>query len=289
MLVDLMSTTTTDGMRLDGAFFAPQPDSLRQGPVDAVLVIHGSQGNFYTPSTKHMAEDLSIKGYASLAMNTRAHDTVWYDQAQGAYQGLAFEVLDQTRMDVRAGIDYLGSLGYRRIAILGHSMGSVRVAYYAATEDDDRVEAVICVSPVRLSYSYYMTSADAAEFQSIVEWADRLETEDKALDLMAVKFPIPQMFSATAYLDKHGVNERYNLITHAPKIKVPLYAIAGSLETHTRLKDMYRDLATAAVNSPRADYLMIEGGDHSLTNRRYEASEAVGKWLANLAVVATRA
>ena len=289
MLVDLMSANAEDGVRLDGAFFAPKPDASRQGPVDAVLVIHGSQGNFYTPATRFMAEDLSIKGYASLALNTRAHDTVWYDQAQGTYQGLAFEMLDQTRMDVRAGIDYLWNMGYRHIGILGHSMGSVRVAYYAATENDDRVEAVICVSPVRLSYSYYMTSDDAAEFQSIIEWADRLETEDKALDVMAVKFPIPQMFSAAAYLDKHGVNERYNLITHAPRIRVPLYVVAGSLETHTRLKDMYRDLAIAAVNSPRADYLLIEGGDHSLTNRRYEASEAVGKWLANLAVGAARA
>ncbi|HZA25510.1 MAG TPA: hypothetical protein VFA32_23420 [Dehalococcoidia bacterium] len=66
------------------------------------------------------------------------------------------------------------------------------------------------------------------------------------------------------------------------RIKIPLFTIAGSLETHTRLRDMARDLATAAVNSPRAEYLVIEGGDHSLNNSRQKASGAVLNWLARL-------
>jgi alpha-beta hydrolase superfamily lysophospholipase len=61
-----------------------------------------------------------------------------------------------------------------------------------------------------------------------------------------------------------------------------MLAVAGSLETHTRLLDAAKDLATAAVNSPRADYAIIEGGDHSLTNRRQEAADTVLAWLASL-------
>jgi hypothetical protein len=129
-------------------------------------------------------------------------------------------------------------------------MGAVKVAYYAATEDDERVAAVIPVSPVRLSYSYYLASPDAAEFQRNLEQADQMEAEGKALELIKVNFPIKEIFSAASYLDKHGPTERYNLITLAPQIKIPILAVAGSLETHTRLRDMARDLAMAAVNSP---------------------------------------
>ena len=282
MIVDLMSTQTSDGIRLDGAFFAPEPSIRRHGPVDAVLLVHGSSANFYSPATRFMAEDLRKQGVAALALNTAAHDTAWINPAKDQYHGVAFEILDRSRLDLRAGIDYLWALGFRRIGLLGHSMGAVRIAYYAAIEDDDRVTAIIPVSPVRLSYSYYMDSEDAEEFKSIVQRAGQLKEEGKAQELMPVNFPITEMFSAAAYLDKHGPSERYNLVILAPKIKAPLFAVAGSLETHTRLRDMAHDLAVAAVNSPQADYIVIEGGNHSLNNRREEAASAVLNWLGSL-------
>lgn len=76
MLVDLTSTDTSDGITLEGAFFAPDQDVSRPGPVDAVLLIHGSGGRFYAPATRIMAEDLRQHGYTCLALNTRGHDTV---------------------------------------------------------------------------------------------------------------------------------------------------------------------------------------------------------------------
>ena len=281
MIVDLMVTTTSDGIQLDGAFFAPQPGGSPVGAVDAILLEHGSRGNFCSASTKNMAEDLRARGYACLALNSAAHDTVW-SSASNNY-GNAFEILDRSRLDIRAGVDYLWELGYRRIGILGHSMGAVRVTYYAAAEADHRVAAVIPVSPVRLSYSYYMASEDAAEFQSIVRQAGQLEAEGKAHELISVNFPITQLFSAGSYLDKHGPAERYNLITLAPKITIPILILAGSLETHTRLLDMAGDLATASVNSPEVRCVIVEGGDHTLNNRRQDAAAAVLDWLASLA------
>ena len=285
MLVDLINLASGDGVNLDGVFFAPAPGVSPPGPVEALLLIHGSGGNFYRPATKAMGEDLRNRGYACLALNTKGHDTIWAEQGAGRYYGNALEILDNSRADLRAGIDYLAQQGYRSIGILGHSMGAVKVGYYAATEADDRVATVIPISPVRLSYSYYMESEDAAEFQSIIERADQLEAADQAQELMTVNFPIAQMFSAFSYLDKHGPAERYNLVALAPRIKAPLLVIGGELETHTRLRDCPQDMVTAAVNSPRAEYVIIPGGNHSLTNSTEKASATVLDWLASLAPV----
>ena len=52
MLVELVSLLNDDGLRLDGAFYAPTGDGDRAGPVDAMLLIHGSRGNFYDGATK---------------------------------------------------------------------------------------------------------------------------------------------------------------------------------------------------------------------------------------------
>ena len=289
MLVDLIRLTAADGMELDGAYFEPAPDANPGGPIDAVLCIHGSGRAFYTPATANMANDLRNRGYAALTLNTRGHDTVWVDRQTGVAEGNAYEILDTGKQDLRAGIDYLARLGYRRIGILGHSMGAVKVAYYAATEADDRVAAVIPVSPVRLSCSYYLESDDAEEFRTNLETADRMEAEGRALDLFYVDFPIKEMFSAAAYLDKHGPLERYNVIQHAPNIRVPMFVLSGSLETHTRLLDVPQDMVTAAVNSPRAEYLVLEGGNHSLTNMMPEAGAAVLDWLASLSTAGVSA
>ena len=47
--------------------------------------------------------------------------------------------------------------------------------------------------------------------------------------------------------------------------------------------DMAQDLAAAAVNSPRAECVIIDGGEHSIANKKQEASAAVSSWLATLA------
>ncbi len=286
MLVDLITVTSYDGINLDGAFFATAPGVSPKGPVDALLLIHGSGGNFYRPATKAMAEDLRNRGYACLAINTKGHDTIWAPQGEGVYYGNAMEILDNSRQDIRAGIDYLWAQGYRSIGLLGHSMGAVKVGYYAAVEDDDRAATVIPISPVRLSYSYYMESEDAEEFKGIIAQADRMEAEDRAQELMEVSFPIAQMFSAFSYLDKHGPAERYNLVALAPRVRIPMLVLGGELETHTRLRDCPQDMVTAAVNSPRAEYVIIPGGNHSLLNSTDKASAAVLDWLASLAPVA---
>lgn len=288
MLVDLISTTNADGVRLDGAFFIPPVEAEPVGPVDAILLMHGSRGNFSDPNTREMAEELRQIGYACLALNTTAHDTVWHNPATGKNHGNAYEILDDTCSDLKAGIDYLLNAGYRRIALLGHSMGAVRVAYYAATQADQRVAAVIPISPVRLSYSYYLASGDAQEFSDIIRRAQELEAAGKGGELFDADFPIEQLFSATSYLDKHGPKERYNLVNLAPGIKVPMFVMGGSLETHTRLLNMAKDLADAAVNSPQAEYVIIEGGEHSITNKKKEASATVLRWLTSLAPLAAK-
>ena len=288
MLVDLISVVNQDGLALDGAFYAPSGEPV-PGPMDAMLLIHGSRGNFCDPATKSMAEDISVKGIACLALNTNAHDTLWYHPPSDSYKGNAFEILEETMSDLRAGIDYLERRGYRAIGLLGHSMGAVRVAYYVATQDDARVAAVVPVSPVRLSCSHYLQSVDAEEFRANLETARRLVSEGQPGAVFRVNFPIPQFFSAASYLDKHGSEEKYNLVNLAHRIRVPILALSGSRETHTRLEGMAHDLIKAAVNSPESTAIVIDEGEHSLVNRTGEASEAVLRWLATLQYQATPA
>ena len=44
MFVDLIGVTTSDGIKLDGAFLEPAKHQKSGAAIDAVLVIHGSTG-----------------------------------------------------------------------------------------------------------------------------------------------------------------------------------------------------------------------------------------------------
>ena len=289
MIVDLIRTETDDGISTVGALYPPRAEPPKDLAVDSILLIHGSGTNFYAPHGAAMAEDLSAAGIPSLSFNTRGHDIIWRDPENGGYYGNAYEILHDCNIDLKAGMDYLWSQGYRRIGILGHSMGAVKVAYYAATARDSRVQVVVPISPVRLSYSYYMESVDRDEFAGIIDLARSLEEQGKGDQVFKVDFPIPHAFGASSYLDKHGSDERYNLVQLAPNIDIPMLVLGGTLETHTRLLDICTDLAGAAANSPQADCVLIEGGTHSLTNKREEAAKAVVDWLASVRVPSSQA
>jgi len=61
-------------------------------------------------------------------------------------------------------------------------------------------------------------------------------------EVFPVSFPMSHLFSARSYLDKHGPDERYNLMKYLKDVRCPLLIMAGSLEDHPRLRDCAVDM-----------------------------------------------
>lgn len=276
MQAELVQTTTSDGIALAGAFFAPQALASPGRPVEAMLLVHGSGSNFYSGLVPPLAARLRDAGYATAAFNTTGHELVW--GAPGRFFGNAYEILDRCRIDLDAAITWLAERGYRRIGILGHSMGAVKVVYYQAQVQDPRVIAVIAVSPVRLSHAYFLASEAAEEHQRYYEQARKLVESGQPDALLEVTFPMPHLFSARAYIDKHGPEERYDLLRYTGSLRCPLLIAAGSLETHPRLRDFAQDMYTTVQDNPAAGLVIVEGADHGWTGMRERLADVVLEW-----------
>src|SRR5579859_3253047 len=138
MTVDLVHVETADGVRLDGALRTPDGGIERQLGLDLVICHHGVGGNFYNP---YFFDDLGSllvdQGCAMLRVNSRGHDLV-YRGPRGKL-GAEYELLDDSRRDWRAWLDFGSSAGYQRIAVWGHSLGAVKTIYYQSEERDPRV------------------------------------------------------------------------------------------------------------------------------------------------------
>jgi pimeloyl-ACP methyl ester carboxylesterase len=128
--LQFLAITTTDGFTVAAALWQPQ---LRL-PADTTILIqvHGSGGNFASVPLRATARALSARGYAALAINTRQHD-------EHVNTDNFFEV----RRDIEAAVATAKALGYRRLVLQGHSLGTVQTAFYAATDWDPVLKGVI--------------------------------------------------------------------------------------------------------------------------------------------------
>lgn len=280
MQADLIQANTSDGIILDGAFFASKKPLPKDILIDGALLIHGSEGNFYSQMNRTIAEAITAAGFPCVTFNTSAHEVAW--GVPGRMFGTAYEIIDRCRLDLKAMLDLMESKGIKRVALFGHSLGAVKVVYYKAIEQDPRVAALICCSPVRLSHNYFLRTEGAAEHQAILKTATELIAKSRPDALIEVKFPSPQMVSASSYVDKYGPEEKYYLTRHISSITCPILFTVGTKENAPHHRYCVEDVYSQVRERPYVRIKWVEGGDHVYTDKLSELANDVAGYIASL-------
>src|ERR1700737_3988834 len=97
-----------------------------------IVQVRGSGGNLCSLPLRAIARALSARGYAALSICTRQHD-----------EHINTDNFFDVRRDIEAAVATAKALGYRSIVLQGHSLGTIQVAFYAATDWDPTIKAVI--------------------------------------------------------------------------------------------------------------------------------------------------
>lgn len=274
MHAELVSVTTPDGFRLDGAFFSNVSHAT-----SAVLCIHGATGNFYNPSFFETAvEEFTKRGIAVLRVNTRGHD-IAYPTPKG-YMGAAYELMDDARKDVTSWLDFLESRGIKKIGLWGHSLGAVKTIYCLARDADPRVAFAIASSPPRINYKNHAEAPDkGSEFIGNIAKAEAAIKAGRPWELMMVSTPLPGVFSAGCYRDKYGPEDNFDYWPLLDKIPVPFLITLGATEVGTYYDDL-KSKGDAKVNQlERMSYIPVDGADHLYTGKYAELWKVVESWL----------
>jgi dienelactone hydrolase len=283
MIVDLVQVFTRDGVRLDGALRLPASNGSSQLPVTACLLIHGTGGCFYSSALfDGLAERLIELGSAVLRVNTRGHDLMsTATTSQGGRRlGAAYELVDECRHDIDAWLGWLGQRGFAEICLVGHSLGAVKSVYVLAREPHPAVRALVALSPPRLSYSHFRNSASAAEFLATFAEAEQHVQAGRSSVLMEVKFPLPFVVTAGGYVEKYGLDERYDFLKFLPRVNCPTLVTFGSRELQDNVAFCgVPELIAQSVNRAGVALEVIPGADHFYTTARSEVVEQVERWL----------
>ena len=283
MQVELVRTVTRDGLRLDGALAdsrSPTPDSLPS----AALLLHGVAGNFYTSSTfDAVIPALQQLGLTTLSVNTRGHDSVFGASLGNIRRrfGAAYEIVADCRLDIAAWTEFLASRGHERIVLIGHSLGAIKAVYCQAHDKLPQVAAVIAASPPRLSYSAFMSAEESSTFFESFSTADQMTKAGRGDDLFTSKFPFPLLITASAYIDKYGPAERYNILKFAADVPCPALFTYGSKELEQG-GIAFAGLPEALLSLPHPDrrqVAVVAGADHLYTGVGDDLAAAMTTWL----------
>ena len=136
-------TETQSGYTFTGALWQPQGGTPSKEI--AFIMVHGGPGGSFAddspiaPLQKTFAANYS---YASFAYNTR-YST--FSEGNAIAKGQNANFLD-TLTDLSAAVQFMESLGYQKIIVTGHSLGTATVTTWAAMNEDSHVVGVLLLS-----------------------------------------------------------------------------------------------------------------------------------------------
>jgi len=176
--LQFLAIKAIDGNRIDAALW--QPDNKPAGGGTILVQVHGSGGNFAELPLRAPARALSPKGYAALSISTRQHD-----------DAINTDNFYDVRRDIEAAVMTAKALGYTSIVLHGHSLGTVQVEYYAATNWDPAIKGVILTGPFGKlpwkSRNILIQNDDA--YKALGAAARDALKAGRAAEMMAMKMP----------------------------------------------------------------------------------------------------
>ena len=275
---ELVFTQSEDGFELDGAVFRPSGGGAK--PL-AVVWVHGLTGHFNERYIVTIGRDLAGRGFSVVTGNNRGHHIgvgLGSKDGQFVLGGGWWELCEESSRDIAAWIEFAVRLGAGGVALVGHSLGGLKVLAYQAERQDPRVRGLVAASPaVHLRHNMLGASAEVRAL------AERMVAEGRGQDLLPWG-QLPDGLNASARtflawlrpdLDVAGLDTPDPVVA---RIRCPLLAIAGSEREALTATDLetIRHRATAA---PRVDTRVFQGADHGYHGHELEVAAFLAEWI----------
>lgn len=280
---------TDDHLWLQGLSFNSSGKKL------GVLHIHGLAGNFYENTfIQEVAYVLSDIGCGMLSVSTRGRDyeadfLKQDNPEQRVYEevriGAAHEILSDSVLDITAWLDVMEHLGYEKVLLQGHSLGTLKVAnYIAAKNADPRIAGCIFLSPAD------MKGIQIERLGSYEEFLEQLnKAEAMVLQGQGDRYLPGQSFycriTARSYADKFsGEWDIFRFseaggFTVLSSIPVPVLCIYGSVDEAVAQNKVYEACQLMAGVIPDFDYRIITGSGHSYIGYEKELAQTIKNWI----------
>ena len=276
---EIVYAETRDGILHAGIVIRPTAGSAKPLPI---VWLHGFTGRFYEPHAIRIGRDLAARGYVFVAGHNRGNNFGIIVRPKGGepvLAGAGWERFDESPHDVAAWIDFTVQLGFSEVALLGHSLGALKVGYYQAQRQDPRVRTLIAASP----------PARAGRINpEVAALAERMVAAGQGTELLPPGSSTVGVgrISAQTYLNRVQTNvDVYGFHTPNPavaQIRCPLLAFYGTNEEQVGTRADLETIRQNATAAPRVETRVIQGADHVYTGHEAEVAALLAEWVDSL-------
>jgi pimeloyl-ACP methyl ester carboxylesterase len=279
-----------DGFQVDAALW--QPSGKQSVDTTLIVMVHGSGGSYRRAPESALGPRLATKGYASLAINTRQHD-----------ERINTDNFLDVRRDIDAAVQVGRALGYKTLVLQGHSLGNIQVQFYAATNWDHDIKAVMLLGAFgNLPWkSRNILVQNEERFQELIE-ASMKSLRDGTLDQtlpvkMRFSTPVSSAAQDSPITGQHFLTYRWEKTSIADgtfwihRIPYPILLVRDQSDAATAPFEPYMLLSAAHSEGSLAtkiDFVLLSDAKPvSLKGHYFDGNEqpltnVITKWLTDL-------
>jgi hypothetical protein len=287
VITEIIKFNAIDGIILDGILNKCEKNT------DSILIqIHGMTSNCFKSREKTIANKVAELDIDTMCFNNRGSEIIKYckkENGEKILQGTAYEDVEDSYYDIVGAIKFAISLGYKKIYLQGHSLGSTKIiyAYNKMLEEESKylqyIRAIILLSLVDIPDM--LNTFTPKEF---IELANNKEKDNKLDELMPIGSSI-HPFSVKTFLRYVKYYEsfdfaRFNDINYdfekLNNISVPLFMRWGNNKELIKqdVNDLVKSLEIK-LNNEELDINYIDGANHSYSGKEDMLAEEIYKFL----------
>lgn len=291
MKMNFVYTRTSDDLRLMSVHYQPEKKDV------AILSIHGMSGNIIENKFQHViGERAANEGVGFIASHNRGHNHI-NDiptsklQEKGGYiykrYGVVYEIFEDCLIDIDGWLEEVRKLGYKKIILMGQSLGCNKVVYYMSQRKPNDVIGVILASPpdmvgqVKPEYQPNRDEmiAEAREYMAKGEPRKLLTRQLwDFYNLSAQTFL--SLFTPGNNADNLPVLENPEVWPQLASIKQPILAFMGEYDDIAirRLEDDLSLIKQKATGAASFTETMIPKASHTYDGQEDAVAEVVAEW-----------
>ena len=271
MITKITKFNATDGIILDGYL-----NKCQENTNSILIQVHGMTSNCFKNRDKMISSKVEELNIDTLCFNNRGSEIIKYCQKENGekvLQGTAFEDVEESFYDIVGAIQFAVDLGYKKIYLQGHSLGSTKIVYtYNKMLKENNqylkyIKAIILLSLVDIP-----DIINTFTPKKFVDLANAKEKENKLDELMPMEtsihpFSVKTFLRYIKYYENINFaqynNENYNY-EELNNIKVPLYMRWGTEQELIKQNVNYLvNILKNKLNNKYFDIGYIDGANHS--------------------------
>jgi pimeloyl-ACP methyl ester carboxylesterase len=283
-LLKFISIKAIDGFQIEAALW--QPDAKQPADAPLIVMVHGSGGSYRRAPESALGPRVAAKGYAALAINTRQHD-----------DRINTDNFFEVGRDIDAAVQVARALGYKTLTLQGHSLGNIQVQFYAATNWNRDIKAVILLGAFgNLPWkTRTILMQDEPGFQKLIEASLQALRNGKLDEVLPVKMhyftgqdsPVTGQHFLTYRWDKTSVADGTFWIHRIPR---PILLVRDQSDGLIQPFEPYMLLSAAHSEGSLAtsiDFVLLPDSrpaslkGHSFDGNEQPLTDTITNWLAN--------